>query len=412
MSASLTEYDKTLTSVHAGQTREPEPVSCLSVTPRNCWTWATRRAGAGRDRWPAGQPAKASPAGRPAKASPAGRPAKASTVTALGAAAMAAVTLLTAQGCAPATDADAVTAASHSVTLAAAREAYRLYLTTSDAAAAQGDRTQAQSVVSSAAWSQVKGQYLALATGTPVPRYRYGTPTFYVPVLAGYPQWFMVAVPRSTVTARRAGTAANTLMLFSRAKKSEPWTLSGSAVLDRPLPAIARNADGYAAAASTTDSALLLRPDVVGATQAAVVDDGPGSPAAAVIGAGPHTTGLHAAQAARAAAERARGLRYQWLLQGAPYPQVGLGLVGGGALVMYGMYLNTINEHPNLVAGAPIPVPAQFTPLLDAPTEVGYHAVYANWTYEFAAIDPPATAPNAKLDVIASQSSPSYGHAY
>ena len=55
------------------------------------------------------------------------------------------------------------------------------------------------------------------------------------------------------------------------------------------------------------------------------------------------------------------------------------------------MYLNTTTEHPNLVPGSPIPVPAAFTPLLAAPTEVGYHAVYANWTYQFAAIDPPAT---------------------
>ena len=62
---------------------------------------------------------------------------------------------------------------------------------------------------------------------------------------------------------------------------------------------------------------------------------------------------------------------------------------------MYGMYLNTSNEHPNLVAGSPIPVPADFTPLLAAPTEVGYHAVFANWAYQFAAIDPPATRATA-----------------
>jgi hypothetical protein len=325
---------------------------------------------------------------------------------------MAAVTLLTAQGCAPATDADAVTTAGRSVTVAAAREAYQSYLLTSDAAAAAGNKTQALSVVTAAAWAQAKGQYLALAAGTPVPRYTYGTPTFYVPALFSFPQWFVAAVPRTAVTGRQRGAAVNTLMLFSRAKKTVPWTLSGSAVLDRPLPAIVRDADGYAAAVSTTDPALLLRPDVVGATQAAVVDDGPASPATAVIGAGPHTTGLYAAQAARAKAEQARGLQYQWLLQGAPYPQVGLRLADGGALVMYGMYLNTSNEHPNLVAGAPIPVPAEFTPLLDAPTEVGYHAVYANWVYQFAAIDPSATARNAKLDVIASQADPSYGHAY
>jgi hypothetical protein len=125
------------------------------------------------------------------------------------------------------------------------------------------------------------------------------------------------------------------------------------------------------------------------------------------------STGLYAAQNARAAAGQARGLEYQWLLQGAPYPQVGLRLAGSGSvLIMYGMYLNTSNEHPNLVAGSPIPVPAGFKPLLGAPTEVGYHAVFANWAYQFAAIDPPATARDAKLDIIGSQSGPSLGHAY
>jgi hypothetical protein len=333
---------------------------------------------------------------------------------AIGVAALAAVTVLSVQGCAPAPDADAVTHASHSVTFADARTAYQTYLTVSDSAAATDDPASALTVVTSAQWAQTRSQYAALAAaGTPVPRYRYGTPTFYVPALSGFPQWFMVAADRTTVTGGKPGATDSTLMLFAREEATDDWTLSGTAVLSRPLPAIARDADGYAVPVSTEDTSLLLRPDVAGATQAAVVDDGPSSPAAAAVAAGPMTTGLYAAQNARAAAEQARGLDYQWLLQGAPYPQVGLRLAGSGsALIMYGMYLNTSNEHPNLVAGSPIPVPAEFKPLLDAPTEIGYHAVFANWAYQFAAIDPPATARDAKLDVIGSQSGPSFGHAY
>ena len=358
----------------AREYRVSNPVSCLSVTHRRRRTWAG---------------------------------------TAIGAALLAVLTLLAIQGCAPAPAADAVTPARHSVTFATAQAVYRSYLMASDAAAVQGDKTQALTLVTAAQWAQVKGQYLALAAaGTPVPRYRYGTPVFYVPALSDYPEWFVVAVPRRTVTGGRPGAAVNTLLLFTRTKTTVPWTLSGSAVLSQPLPAIARNSDGYAIDVSTTDPGLLLRPDVVGATQAAVVDDGAASPATAVVSAGPLTTGLYAAQAAQAAAQQARGLRYQWLLQGAAFPQFGLRLADGGALVLYGMYLNTSNEHPNLVPGTPIPVPATFTPLLAAPTEVGYHAVYANWTYQFAAIDPPATAHGAKLQIIAAQGDPSYGHAY
>ena len=334
--------------------------------------------------------------------------------TAIGSVALAAVTLLAAQGCAPAAPAaNAVTPASHSVSLAAAEFVYGSYLTASDAAAAAGDKTQGLSIVTAAQWAQVKSQYTALASvGAPVPRYQYGKPTFYVPALASYPQWFMVAVPRRTDTGGKLGPAVTTLMVFARAKETLTWTLSGSAVLAQPLPAIARDRDGYAIDVATTDPSLLLHPDVVGATQAAVVDDGPSSPAASVVAAGPLTTGLYAAQAAQAAAEQARDLDYQWLLQGAPYPQTGLRLAGGGALIMYGMYLNTSNEHPNLVAGPPIGVPAGFAPLLAEPTEVGYHEVIANWAYQFAAIDPPATARDARLDVIGSQSGPSLAHAY
>ncbi len=333
--------------------------------------------------------------------------------TAIGSVALAAVTLLALPGCAPATPADAVTHASHTVSLTAAEAVYHSYLVTSDAAAAAGDETQALSIVTAAQWAQVKGQYAALVSaGTPVPRYQYGKPTFYVPALATYPQWFMVAVPRRTESGGRLGPAASTLMLFTRAKQTLPWTLSGTAVLGQPLPAIALDSDGYATDVTTTDPSLLLRPDVVGATQAAVVDDGPASPAAAVVSDGPQTTGLYAGQAAQAATDQAQGLQYQWLLQGAAFPQFELRLADGGALVLYGMYLNTTNEHPNQVAGSPIQVPPAFTPLLAAPTEVGYHAVYANWTYEFAAIDPPATAHNARLQIIAALADPSYGHAY
>jgi len=335
--------------------------------------------------------------------------------TAIGTAALAAATLLAVQGCAPATpaDADAITQPRHSVSLGAAEAVYRSYITVSDAAAAAGNAEQGLAAVAYAQWAQVKGQYTALATaGTAVPRYRYSQPVFYVPALAGAPRWFVVSASRSTFAHGQLGAPVPTLLLFTQVRSTEPWTLSGSAVLDQPLPAIARDSDGYATDVTTIDPSLLLRPDVVGAEQAAVADAGPASPATALVAAGPQTTGLYAAQSARAAAEQAMGLKYSWLLQGAAFPQFELRLAGGGALVLYGMYLNTTDGHPNLVAGPGIPVPAGFSPLLAAPAETGYHAVYANWTYEFAAIDPPATATNAKLQVIAAEGAPSYGHAY
>jgi hypothetical protein len=326
------------------------------------------------------------------------------------------VTLFAIQGCsspAPAATPDAVTGAYHGLTIAEAQSGYQSYVAASDSAATQGNETQGLAVAAGAEWAITKGQYAALASsGTAVPTYQYGQPTLYVPALAGYPQWFMAAAPRKTDTDGHLGAAVNTIMVFERYTPASAWTLNGAAALDQPLPAIAHDRDGYAINVTTTDPALLLRPDVIGATQAAVADEGPGNPSATVIGSGPWTTGLYAAQTAQASAQAAKGLQYTWLVEGAPFAQFELRTTDGGALVLYGMYLNTTNEHPNLVAGSAIPVPAEFTPLLAAPTEVGNHAVYANLTYEFAAVDPPGTAHDAKVDIIGGSSGPTYGHAY
>jgi hypothetical protein len=337
--------------------------------------------------------------------------------TAIGSAALAGATLLAIQGCAPGTSAttDASTGhgPSYAQAMTQARSAFTSYVSVSTATAASGARAKALGVVANAQWAEVKAQYEALAsTGTPVPRYRYGTPRFDLPAPDGYLQWFMVTVPRSAETGGQLGAVVDTVMVFSRAAAHLPFTLDGTFGIDKPLPPLAYDSDGYAVSEPEVDAGMLLPPDVVGPSQAAVADEGPRNPAAAVIAAGPQSTGLYAAQAAQGRAEHARGLAYQWLLEGAPFPQFQLRLRSGADLVLYGMYLNTTLEHPNLTIGSPLPVPAGFSPLFAAPTEVGYHEVLANWTYQFAAIDPPATAHGAKVTVIAAYGAPSYGHAY
>ena len=336
--------------------------------------------------------------------------------TTIGSAALAVLAVLAVQGCAPAAPPAAASGVQHDLSIAQAKAVYNTYITDSDAAAAQGNEAAGLAHVADAQWYQVKGQYTALAAaGTPVPTYQYSAPQFYVPALTRYPYWFLVSVRRSADTNGHLGPAVTTLLVFERARADRSWTLNGSAALNQgqTLPTIAKDPEGYAVDVATTDPNLLLFPAVVGPTQAAVVDQGPSHPAAAVTGRGPQTTGLYTAQSARARAEAAQGLQYQWLLVGTPgFPQFALALAGGGALVLYGMDLNTTTEHPNLVPGSPIPVPAAFTPLLAAPTEVGYHEVVTDWAYQFAAIDPPATANHAKVNIIAATGGPSFGHAY
>jgi len=330
----------------------------------------------------------------------------------LGSAALAAAGVLA--GCSQAAAPSSTgTGSAPSLTLAQAQAAYNSYVTASTAAATQGDATQGLAIVADAQWSIIHAQYTAHAiSGTPLTQYSYGTPAFYVPALSGYPQWFMVAVPARTDTGGQLGPAVNTIMVFVRSTQSEQFTLDGSAVLDQPLPAIARDRAGYATQVSTSDQSLLLQPDIVGPAQAAVVDQGPTAAAAAVMASGPQTTALYAAQAAQGTAAAARGLYYQWLLQGAAFAQWGLRTADGGALVLYAMYLNTTTEHPNNASGSPIPVPASFTPLLITPNQIGYHQVTANWTYEFAAVDPPQTAHGAKVEVIGGSGAPTYGSAH
>ncbi|MGH3202944.1 MAG: hypothetical protein ACRDOA_14125 [Streptosporangiaceae bacterium] len=306
--------------------------------------------------------------------------------------------------------AQAVTSAEHSLTIAQAQVAYRSYVTASTAAAKQGDATNGLAVVADGQWAIVHAQYRALATtGTPVPRYGYGTPAFYVPALSGYPQWFVAAVP---VTPAPGAPAVTTIMAFDRPAPDQPWTLNGSAVLNRPLPAIARDAAGYAVNVSTKDTSLLLPPEVVGATQAAVVDEGPTAPAAAAIDNGPQTTGMYTTQAAQGSSYTAQGLSYLWLLEGAAVPQFDLRTTDGGALVIYTMYLNTTIEHPGDAFGPRIPIPAGFAPIANPATATGAHGVAANWTYEFATVDPPATAHGARAQVIAASGAPTFGDSF
>jgi hypothetical protein len=328
----------------------------------------------------------------------------------LGAAALAAAAVL--GGCSSAAaPAKADVGSGHSLTLAQAQTAYDFYVAASTAAAKQGDATQGLAMVADAQWSILHAQYTAHAlVGAPVTQYTYGTPTLYVPARSGYPQWFMAEVPARTDTGGQLGAAVDTIMVFVRSAPSQPFTLDGSAVLDQPLPAIARDSAGYAI--STTGQSLLLPPDIVGPTQAAVVDEGPTAAAASVVAAGTQTTALYAAQAAQGHAVRAQGLNYQWLMEGASFAQYDLRTTDGGALVIYAMYLNTITEHPGNVSGSPVAVPANFAPLVPAPDRAGTHGVNANWTYEFAAVDPPQSASGAKVEVIAGSGAPTYAHGY
>jgi hypothetical protein len=319
--------------------------------------------------------------------------------------------MLAVQGCDSGTSAQASSGGHPEVTIAGARAVYQRYLAASDSAAEAGDMTAGLSLVADAAWETAHAQYTALASaGTPVPRYQYGAAHFYVPSAENYPHWF---VATASQTALNGGSTGTVLMVFGQYKKGAAWNLDGSTMLapGQSMPAIALDADGYATALPTYDQDLLTPPDVVGATQASVVDQGPTAATSGFITEGPQTTGLFAQQNAAERAIAAAGLAYTWYMEGATFPVFTLLTADGSALVLYGMYVDTTYAHPDGLRGAAIPVPANLTPLLPN-TEIGYHALYGNETYEYAAVDPVATASNGKVTIIASSGGLSYVHAY
>ncbi len=205
--------------------------------------------------------------------------------------------LLSVQGCG--TTADATTTAT-GPTPASALKVFNAYVTAERVATANQDQPLATEITGSAQYSQVSVNYtVAAVTGQPVTSPTYGKPTLYVPKLTTYPQWFMATAPVSS-KGQAAGTA---LMVFDRDDAAASWALNNWVLLDKDAPALnVAVKDGYATALRTTESRLQFRPDEVGAMQATVVDEGPSTPAASVVAAGPHTTGLY--QASQAVAGR------------------------------------------------------------------------------------------------------------
>jgi hypothetical protein len=330
------------------------------------------------------------------------------------------------------------------LTLAEAQQAYQTYITVSDRAAAAGSRKLALSVVNGVQAAQVDTQYTLAAAAKarpPYARYAYVAPAYYLPEPApsGDPQYFVVSVQRTPVSAAGAATAsaaavpagvprsdlaagvalparAQVLMLFEQAAEGGAWVLASTSQLmpGQTIPKLATDSRGYVhiQPLNTAGTGQVVRPALTGPLQAAVVDDGPASPASSVVAGGPLTTGMY--EAARASARgfsAPPGDDYQWVLEGSNYGRLALATADGGALVLYGMYLRTTVQTPSvtaqvvpLVPGPAITIPAFIKPLLPKRRHQARNRLIAEDVLSFVAIDPPAPAQGAatpKIQVIA-----------
>jgi len=249
---------------------------------------------------------------------------------------------------------------------------------------------------------------------------RFGAPIFYLPDSAGYPQWFVADVkttssgpaPGALISANGTPEAISNgrhLVLFEKVTATGPWQLASDSRLAPGVspPALAKDDTGHVPIVPLSDTALLARPDVAGALQAAVVDDGPASPAASVVASGPLTTGIYQAEH-----DTLLGLSVppgdvsQWELEGSNVSKFALRTADGGALVFYTMYLNTTVEVPALLnksepvkPGPPIAVPPYLAPLLAPGASTPRKHLEAQQLLSFATVDPPGGP--AKIQVIA-----------
>jgi hypothetical protein len=304
------------------------------------------------------------------------------------------------------------------VTTAQAGQVFASYVAVADRAASTGNASLALSRVTGVQKLAITTQLKAAAFGTgALARYRYGTPAFILPRQNGYPRWFVASVTRSLVGQQGSpgGTAGlslaatgQVLMVFQQGSATAPWLLSSTSQLPAgvSVPPLATDSAGYVATVPLSSGAQLARPDSTGALQAAVVDDGPASPATKVVAAGNLTTGIYAA--ARDALTPPVGDVYLWELEGTHYSNFALRTADGGALVFYGMYLDSAVEVPAILnkdtvkAGAPITVPGYLAFLLTPRQSAPRLRLNTEQLLSFAAVDPPASGSTAaKIQVIA-----------
>lgn len=310
------------------------------------------------------------------------------------------------------------------VTPAQARHVFASYVEVADRAAASGDASLASSVVTGVQRTTVTAQLKAAKAGDGgVARYRYGSPAFYLPQPDGYPRRFVASVqrtlagqPASTGSPGNAnGTAGvplaatgQVLMVFEQGSATGPWQLASSSQLPpgEAVPPLAVDDAGHVATVPLNSGAQLARPDVTGPLQAAVVDDGPASPAAKVVAAGILTTGIYAAaRAPTGGLSPPPGDVHAWEMEGAPYTMFALRTASGGALVFYAMYLNSAVEVPGVLnkgvvsPGPAITVPGYLAFLLKPGRRAPRVRLSTQQLLSFAAVDPPAGA--GKLRVIA-----------
>jgi hypothetical protein len=277
-----------------------------------------------------------------------------------------------------------------------ADKAFRSFVVNDDVARASGDErlalwwtSEGQSQLTAAAFRR------AMAAGDPVPRYRYGTPTLYVPRLRPEgQQWFVAIVRRSLAD----GTQPHTVIMgFIRSKPTMRWRLSLATSLDpkqRP-PKIAVDAEGYAKPLATFDAGLLIPPRVVPSIQATLAEEGPGNVAAKVMATGKHTTAFYTSDQKATKPKKGSGLRVDTVYATTAFPIFPLATADGGGLVLYALSRDAVSTKPKKKPGH-VPVPKDAAPFIAS--DLVHNQLDVTQTLQFGALVPPAPKKGQSTD--------------
>jgi hypothetical protein len=268
-----------------------------------------------------------------------------------------------------------------------ADKAFRAFVSNDDVARASGDErlalwwtSEGQSQLTAAAFRT------AMAKGDPVPRYRYGSPTLYVPrLLPQGVQWFVAVVQRSAVDGKDPHTV---IMGFVRSKPTQRWRLSLATLLDKKQkpPKIAVDDQGYAKALATFDAALLIPPRVVPSIQATLAEEGPGNVAAKVMEAGKHTTGYYTSDQKATKPKKGSGLHINTVYATTAFPIFPLATTDGGGIVLYALSRDAVSIKNKKKPGH-VPIPKDAAPFISA--DLVHSELDVTQTLQFATLVPP-----------------------
>jgi hypothetical protein len=284
-------------------------------------------------------------------------------------------------GTATSTPAAAESTPAEPLTPAVAARAFQSFTTNDDISRTAGDERLAlswvldgQSLITAAKFREAAFQE------TPIKRYTYTKPKFYVPRLENHPQWFLAVAQRTERSAdpgeqpepATAGgdrdareddkdTARTALMVFSRKEPGARWRVALASLLDddQKMPHIAVDGAGYATPLATFDDQLVIQPRFVGAMQATLAEEGPESLAADVMASGEHTSDHYEKTQDKKKSMKEDGFAYDSIFAATQYPVYALRTTDGGGIVLFSMSRDTVVFRKSKKVGRiPIPRPA------------------------------------------------------